>query len=79
MTRKTLVAFLMVVPSPLVWAQEPARGVEVLTLEQAGALAVKSNRSIQSAALQVRRSEEKVGAARRTASPLSASRPWPAG
>ena len=64
MTRKTLVAFLMVVPSPLVWAQEPAHGVEVLTLEQAVALAVKSNRSIQSAALQVRRSEEKVGAAK---------------
>jgi outer membrane protein TolC len=38
--------------------------VEVLTLDQAVALALKSNRSIRSAALQVERSEEKVGAAK---------------
>jgi len=64
MTRKTLPAFLMVVLSPLAWGQEPTHSVEVLTLEQAVALALKNNRSIQSAALQVRRAEEKVGAAR---------------
>ena len=63
MIRKTL-AFLLAAFPPLASGQEPPPVAEVLTLDQAVALAVKNNRSIQSAALQVRRSEEKVGAAK---------------
>ena len=64
MTRKTFVAFLLAAFPTLGSGQEPPPGVEVLTLDQAVALALKSNRSIRSAALQVERSEEKVGAAK---------------
>ena len=63
MIRKTL-AFLLAAFPPLASGQEPPPVAEVLTLDQAVALALKNNRSIQSAALQVRRSEEKVGAAK---------------
>jgi len=64
MIRKTFVAFLLAVFPPLAWGQEPPPGVEVLTLDQAVGLALKNNRSIRSAALQVERSEDKLAAAR---------------
>jgi len=64
MIRKTSVAFLMVALPSLASGQEPPPGVEVLTLEQAVVLALKNNRSIRSATLQVERSQEKVGAAK---------------
>ncbi len=68
MTRPTCV-LLLVSSAVLASAQEPPSGAEVLTLDQALALALQSNRAIGNAALQVERSDQKVGAAK--------ARRWP--
>ncbi len=61
MIRETVLLAVLAIPI-LTWGQMSAPpSTEVLTLEQAVALAIRNNRQVKSAALEVEKSQERVG------------------
>jgi outer membrane protein TolC len=64
-------SLLAAVSNGSAFAQEPAApsGAEVLTLQDAVALALRNNRSVSVAAMEVERAEWKIGAAKTRALP----------